>query len=33
MKWLKQVWQSIKGEWEYRKRLREMKKKDPFTYD
>jgi len=32
MKWLKKIIERIKLEIRYRKRLRELKKKDPFIY-
>jgi len=31
-KWIKKVIQKIKSEIEYRKKLKELKKKDPFIY-
>lgn len=32
MKWLKKIWNTIKLEIRYRKKLRELKKRDPFIY-
>jgi hypothetical protein len=31
-KWIKKVIQKIKSEIEYRKKIKELKKKDPFIY-
>jgi len=31
-KWIKNIWNKIKAERAYRKRLKELKKKDPFIY-
>jgi hypothetical protein len=30
--WIKKLWRRIKMELRYRKRLRELRKKDPFIY-
>mgnify|MGYP001220509254 FL=1 len=30
--WIKNIWKKIKQEIAYRKRLKELKKKDPFIY-
>ncbi len=30
--WIKNIWRKIKQEIAYRKRLKELKKKDPFIY-
>jgi hypothetical protein len=30
--WIKRLWSRIKMELRYRKRLRELRKKDPFIY-
>lgn len=30
--WIKKIWRKIKQELAYRKRLKELKKKDPFIY-
>ena len=30
--WLKNIWNKIRQEIKYRKRLKELKKKDPFIY-
>ena len=32
IKWIKAKWQAIVREYKYRKRIKELKKKDPFTY-
>jgi hypothetical protein len=32
IKWIKNIYYKIKQEIEYRKRLKELKKKDPFIY-
>jgi len=32
MIWLKTIWYKIKSEIKYRKRLKELKKRDPFIY-
>ena len=32
MKWLKKIWVKLKLHYEYKKRLREIKKRDPFIY-
>jgi len=32
MKWIKKIWNSIKREYRYRKRIKALKKKDPFIY-
>ena len=32
IRWLKRMWNKIKEEIRYRKRLKELKKKDPFIY-
>ena len=32
MNWIKNIWYTIKMEIRYRKRLKELKKKDPFIY-
>jgi len=32
IKWLKNIWNKIREEIRYRKRLKELKKKDPFIY-
>lgn len=32
MKWLRQLWQKIHLEIRYRKKLRELRKRDPFIY-
>ena len=32
MKWLKNLWNKIKLEIRYRKKLKELRKKDPFIY-
>jgi len=32
MKWIKQLWAKIKLEIRYRKKLRELRKRDPFIY-
>jgi hypothetical protein len=32
-KFIKKIWNKIRMEIEYRRRLNEMRKKDPFTYD
>jgi hypothetical protein len=32
-KFIKKKWNKIRMEIEYRRRLNEMRKKDPFTYD
>jgi len=32
IKWFKNIWYKIKEEIKYRKRLKELKKKDPFIY-
>jgi len=30
--WIKKLWNKIRQEIKYRKRLKELKKKDPFIY-
>ncbi len=30
--WIKNIWNKIRQEIKYRKRLKELKKKDPFIY-
>ena len=32
IKWIKRMWNKIREEIQYRKRLKELKKKDPFIY-
>ena len=32
IKWLKNIWNKVREEIRYRKRLKELKKKDPFIY-
>lgn len=32
MKWLKNLWSRIKLEIKYRRKLRELRKRDPFIY-
>jgi hypothetical protein len=32
IRWIKRMWNKIKEEIRYRKRLKELKKKDPFIY-
>jgi len=32
IRWLKRMWNKIREEIRYRKRLKELKKKDPFIY-
>ena len=32
IRWIKRVWNKIREEIRYRKRLKELKKKDPFIY-
>ena len=32
IKWFKRMWNKIREEIQYRKRLKELKKKDPFIY-
>lgn len=32
MNWLKRIWNRISLEYRYRKKLKELKKKDPFIY-
>jgi len=32
IQWIKNLINKIKLEWQYRKRLKELKKKDPFIY-
>lgn len=32
MNWLKRVWDRIKLEIKYRRKLRELRKRDPFIY-
>jgi hypothetical protein len=32
IRWLKRLWNKIKEEIRYRKKLKELKKKDPFIY-
>lgn len=32
MNWLKRIWSRIKLEIRYRKKLRELRKRDPFIY-
>lgn len=32
MKWLKNLWYKLKTEIQYRKRLKELRKRDPFIY-
>ena len=31
-RWIKKIWNRIREEIKYRKRLKELKKKDPFIY-
>lgn len=31
-KWVKKIWHNIKREIQYRKRIKELKKRDPFIY-
>lgn len=30
---IKRIWQNIAMEWHYRRKLKQMRKKDPFLYD
>jgi hypothetical protein len=32
IRWVKRMWNKIREEIRYRKRLKELKKKDPFIY-
>ena len=32
IRWMKRLWNKIREEIHYRKRLKELKKKDPFIY-
>lgn len=32
MKWFKHLWQKLRLEMRYRKKLRELRKRDPFIY-
>lgn len=32
MKWLKNIWQRIQLEIRYRRKLKELRKRDPFIY-
>ena len=32
IRWIKRLWNKIREEIRYRKRLKELKKKDPFIY-
>ena len=32
IKWFKRMWSKVREEMRYRKRLKELKKKDPFIY-
>jgi len=32
MAWIKKLWNKIRQEIKYRKRIKELKKKDPFIY-
>jgi hypothetical protein len=32
MSWLKSIWNKIVLEYKYRKKLKELKKRDPFIY-
>ena len=32
MKWFRRIWQNIKLEIRYRRKLRELRKRDPFIY-
>jgi hypothetical protein len=32
MQWIKNLWNKIKLEMRYRKRLKELRKRDPFIY-
>jgi hypothetical protein len=32
IRWFKRLWYKLKEEIKYRKRLKELKKKDPFIY-
>lgn len=32
IRWLKRMWNKFREEIKYRKRLKELKKKDPFIY-
>ena len=32
IRWIKRFWNKIREEIKYRKRLKELKKKDPFIY-
>jgi hypothetical protein len=32
IRWIKRMWNKIREEIQYRKRLKELKKKDPFIY-
>ena len=33
IRWFKRMWNKIREEIRYRKRLKELKKKDPFIYN
>jgi hypothetical protein len=32
IRWIKRLWNKVREEIQYRKRLKELKKKDPFIY-
>jgi hypothetical protein len=32
IRWIKRMWNKVREEIQYRKRLKELKKKDPFIY-
>ena len=32
IKWIKSIWKKIKQKYEYRKRLKKLKKEDPYVY-
>jgi hypothetical protein len=32
IRWIKRLWNKVREEIRYRKRLKELKKKDPFIY-
>jgi hypothetical protein len=32
IRWIKRMWNKVREEIRYRKRLKELKKKDPFIY-
>jgi hypothetical protein len=32
MKWIRQIWDRITLEYRYRKKLKELRKRDPFIY-